>query len=98
MGARAMSIEASGTTVIRYLRTQAGEAGADGGLLARYVQGRGEAAFAALVQRYGGVGLGGGRGGVGGGGGGAGGSLLAGVFPAPGGRTPAGERPPPPPG
>jgi RNA polymerase sigma factor (sigma-70 family) len=49
---------ANQTGVIHYLRAQAGGALTDGELLARYVQGRDEAAFTAVVQRYGGLVLG----------------------------------------
>jgi RNA polymerase sigma factor (sigma-70 family) len=50
-----MSSGAIQTNLIRYLRTQAGGALTDGELLARYAGGRDEAAFAAVVQRYGGL-------------------------------------------
>src|SRR5262245_53774406 len=46
------------TNVMRYLRVQAGDPATDGDLLARYVRGRDESAFAAVVQRYGGLVLG----------------------------------------
>src|SRR6266545_2237261 len=50
-----MSSDAIQTSLIRYLRAQAGGALTDGELLARYARGRDEAAFAAVVQRYGGL-------------------------------------------
>jgi RNA polymerase sigma factor (sigma-70 family) len=50
-----MSSGASQTGLIRYLRAQAGGALTDGELLARYSNGRDETAFAAVVQRYGGL-------------------------------------------
>ncbi|MFL5341267.1 MAG: sigma-70 family RNA polymerase sigma factor, partial [Gemmataceae bacterium] len=44
--------------VIPYLRAQLGHAATDGELLAQYLHGRDQAAFAAVVQRYGGLVLG----------------------------------------
>jgi RNA polymerase sigma factor (sigma-70 family) len=53
-----MSSAADLTSVIRHLRPPAGEAADDPELLARYAAGRDEAAFVALVRRYGGLVLG----------------------------------------
>src|SRR5437016_1205217 len=54
----AMSSGKTQTQVIQYLRTHEGIGASDFELLERYVRDRDEAAFAAIVQRYGGIVLG----------------------------------------